>query len=205
MRELRYPVSMTALLLSLAIILAGCGSEQQTVTIPEGTMLTVSLNNTLSTKTSEAGKEFTANTLDPVMVNGQTAIPAGATVRGELTEVQQPGNVKGRARLTLDFTELVGPDGNTYALAAEPITIEAESGTRDDLEKIAAGAVAGAIIGGLTDGGKGAAIGAAIGAGAGGVVVVATKGDQLTLQPGQNIKIATSAPVEMPILAQADQ
>jgi hypothetical protein len=163
--------------------------------------LTVSLDNTLNTQSNETGDEFQAELVDPIVIGGDTAVPAGATVHGQLTEVQQPGNVEGRARMTLDFISVEGPGGQTYPVQAAPVTVEADAGTREDLEKIAAGAVLGGIIGGLTEGGKGAAIGAAIGAGAGGVVVVATKGDQLTLEPGQKIVMRITENSQVPVYA----
>ena len=187
--------------LALAVLWGGCGTELETVNLPEGTRLTVRLDNTISTQSNEAGDRFVATVIEPVIVDGKAVIPVGSTVRGSVTALDKPGNVEGRARLTLGFNEVTGPHGTTHSLTADPITIESESGTRDDIEKIAAGAVAGAIIGGLAEGGKGAAIGAAVGAGAGGVVVVATKGEHLTLESGQAVMITLSSSTEMPVLA----
>ena len=194
-------ISLLAGLLFLAAGLSGCNESEGTVTIPAGKQFTVSLQNSISTQSDDAGEEFRADLLEPVMVDGQTVLEPGTTIQGTVTELQKPGNVDDRARMTLEFTAVQGPEGEMHSINTQPITIEAESGTRNDLEKIAAGAVAGAIIGGLTEGGKGAAIGAGVGAAAGGVVVVATKGKHLTLEPGQKIIVQTSGDAEVPVYA----
>ena len=65
--------------------------------------------------------------------------------------------------------------------------------TNDTVLRTGGGAALGAIIGGIAGGGKGAGIGAAIGAGAGIGSVYVDGGKNLTLEPGTEMLIRTSA------------
>jgi hypothetical protein len=189
-----------------AFLLIGVASCQgsggpEMVNVPEGTTVKVVLEQPLSTGSSNSGDSFTAKALEPIQVDGNTIIPAGTIVNGTLQDVEQPGRVKGRAQMTLNFDAIQILDGNDYPITTQPITLKAESGTEGDIEKIAAGALAGAIIGGLAKGGKGAAVGAIVGAGAGGVIVVATKGDNIQLEKGQKFLIQLTQSAELPNMA----
>lgn len=198
-KHLFYPGIM---LLLLSLIASCQGSNGRKMTnIPEGTTVKVFLEQPVSTESNTSGDTFMAKTLEPIQVDGETVIPAGTPVKGELQDVQKPGHVKGRAQMTLDFNAIQTPEGKDYSISTQPITLKAASGTEGDIEKITAGALAGAIIGGLTKGSKGAAIGAIVGAGAGGVIVVATTGDNIELDKGQKFMIELTQSAELPVLA----
>lgn len=192
------------LLLTLLFLLTGC-DEKGAVMIPEGTVLTISLNHTLSTHSSETGALFTANTLEPVLANGSTIIPAGAIVYGRLTDMRRPGGDNGRpARLTLRFTRIDIFGGISQPLDVMPMTIESRPPTQHlGTHRIAAeNEPPGAVLSHLT-GGRDGAIGSTIGAD--GIAAVVTNGRHLTLEPGQHIVIRTAQPVEIPALARAGQ
>ena len=104
--------------------------------------------------------------------------------------------------MTLAYESIVDSQNKTHAISALPLTLQAASATRGDVEKIAAGGILGAIIGGITKGGKGAAIGAGAGAGAGTVLMLATKGDEVELEAGQRLNIHTTSPMSVQALAQ---
>jgi len=124
-----------------------------------------------------------------------TVVPAGATINGEVTHVEGVGRIKGGAELTLRFTELVMPDGKSYAISAEPFRVKGKSEGKSSALQIGGGAVAGGILGGVLGGkddiAKGAAAGAVIGTG----VAIATKGDQIVIPAGQKMKVTLEAPV----------
>lgn len=170
-----------------------------TLVVPAGTSIIASLVTPLSTDTNKTGDSFTATTQEAIVVDGRTVIANGATIRGVLRDVQASGRVKGRAGMTLAFQELVDPQGGSHAISAEPLILQADSEKKGDVEKIAAGGIAGAIIGGITGGKKGAAIGTAVGAGAGTIVVLATKGDDIELAPGQKLNVQTTTPTSIVI------
>ncbi len=181
-------------------------AEQQpsyeTMAIPGGTAIVASLDAGLSTETSHVGDPFTATTTDPIMVDGRTAVPAGARIHGDLRDVEAAGRIKGRARVTLAYDSIVDAAGNTQTLNARPLTLQAASGTRGDVEKIAGGGLLGAIVGGIAGGGKGAAIGAGAGAGAGTVLTLAHKGDDVVLAAGQRLDIHTTSSTSIQALVQ---
>ncbi|MGC2195223.1 MAG: hypothetical protein WA628_11160, partial [Terriglobales bacterium] len=63
--------------------------------VPTGTVITVRLGEALSSKTSEAGQTFTATLVNPIEVEGKTAIPAGATATGTVVAAHAAGKFKG--------------------------------------------------------------------------------------------------------------
>jgi hypothetical protein len=222
----QFTVSIPALLLMATAITLGCTNTRaeeaartaqpaparqaapqeskpryETLVVPSGTSVVASLDTRLNTDTAVTGDQFSATTIDPITVDGKTLFPAGTKVRGTLRDVQASGRIKGRARMTLAYTEIVGADGKTQSISAVPLTLQADSGTRGDVEKIAAGTVLGAIIGGIADGKDGALKGTAIGAGVGTVVVLATKGDDVELNPGQRLNILMTTPTSVTVLA----
>jgi hypothetical protein len=75
---------------------------------------------------------------------------------------------------------------------------QAQSTTRKDVTKIGGATGAGALIGAIIGGKKGAAIGAGIGAGAGTGVVLSTRGEELVLPEGTQLKtnLTTTLTVE---------
>jgi len=174
----------------------------ETLVIPDGTSVVASLNTQLSTDSNQSGDSFHATTTEPILVGGRTVVPTGAQIHGTLRDVQSSGRVSGRARMTLAYEGIVASDGKTHSISAIPLTLQAASSTRGDVEKIAAGGVLGAIIGGITGGGKGAAIGAGAGAGAGTVLMLATKGADVELNPGQRLNVHLTSSTSIQVLAQ---
>ena len=185
----------------LPVLAAGCRTEEKTVAVPAGTSVVVALETPLSTETASEGQAFTAVTTEPIMVDGKTVAISGTAVRGYVTDIAEPGQIKGSAQMTLNFEELVTVEGEAYPFVAEPITLTAKSDTQSDVERVAGTTAAGAIIGGIAEGGKGAIIGGLIGAGAGGAWAVVTKGDQIVLGEGQQFRIEIAEPAELPVLA----
>ena len=158
------------------------------VTVPAGTPLHICLQNTLSTENEIAGQAFDATTKGNVQIDGANAIPEGSTVKGNVTLAKRAPKVGGKAQMVLEVNQLTTPDGKNYRLFAEPLTLEGESTTTGDVEKVVGGTVGGAIIGGILGGKKGAIKGAAGGAAVGGVWAVATRGKDIVLDPNQEME-----------------
>jgi hypothetical protein len=153
---------------------------RETVKIPAGTILTVTMIDAVGTDTNKAGDTFTASIAEPVVINGKTALAKGMKVQGRVQALDEPGRVKGKAAITLVLTQLLSKD-KARAITTEPFTAEAEAGTKKDALKVGGGAALGAIVGAIAGGKKGAAVGAAIGGGAGTTAVLATRGDHIKL------------------------
>ena len=68
--------------------------------------LTVKLSDDLGSKTSQTGQSFSATLDRDVIVDGQTAIPAGANVSGTIVSARPFGKYAGEASLTLKLTSV---------------------------------------------------------------------------------------------------
>ena len=67
--------------------------------VPAGTVLTVRLGETLSSKTSQAGETFTATVVTPIEAGGRTVIREGATATGTVVAARAAGKFKGASLL----------------------------------------------------------------------------------------------------------
>ena len=139
--------------------------KPQPVTLPAGTLLHVRLDQAVGSKISNEGDSFTATIEDPVVVDGTTVIPHGATASGVVSEAKPLGRFKGGAVLRLSLKS-IDVNGAKYPVSASLSRTQQGKGKRSTIA-IGGGAGLGALIGGIAGGGKGAAIGAAAGAGAG--------------------------------------
>jgi len=151
------------------------------VTIPEGTTMSVTLIDSLSSETSKTGDTFRASLATPLVGDdGRVAIPAGAEVEGTVADAKAAAHFAGNSNLALQLTR-VTVGGKSYDITtAQWAKKGAGRGTRT-AETIGGGAAVGALIGGLIGGGKGAAIGAGAGGAAGTGVQAATRGEEVKL------------------------
>jgi hypothetical protein len=169
-------------------------SVVRTITVPDNTVLDVTLDTALGSDTSQVEQRVNGTLASPVVVDGLTVVPSGAKLIGHVTGARESGKVKGRAELGFRFTRLRA-GSVTYDIDTKPHYYVAESTKKDDAVKIGAGAAAGAVIGAITGGRKGAAIGSAIGAGGGTAVVLATDGKEIRLAPGRKLKVSLTNPL----------
>ena len=168
--------------------------EWKEVTLPQGTALPLELETALSSETAHVETPVRARLRQAVVVDGHTAIPAGAVVTGVVTEVERAGRVKGRSRISFTFNN-VEANNVREDLKTNPLTFEGEASKGEDATKVGAGAVGGAIIGGILGGKSGAAKGAAVGGAAGTGVVLATRGKEVTLAPGADLAASLARPL----------
>lgn len=213
-------------LLAAALLAAGCGDQQAAIadrakeqaaendanaggadapaprapssyTLPSGTVLLGTLQNTIDTGKNDEGDPVRLKLTSSERVGGVVVVPAGSTVRGTCTLVDGAGRVAGGAKLTIRWTDLVLPDGRSYNISSVPLRLEGKGDAKESAIEIGGGAVLGGVIGGIIGGkddiGKGAAAGAVVGTG----VAVATKGDQIVLPVGQKIQVTLDEPVRV--------
>ncbi len=134
--------------------------------LPANSTLRVELQSEMSTDVSQKGDQFQARVIEPQYLSG-------AIVKGHIAFIKRPGRVKGSGEMQLGG-------------------VKGRSSTKDDVSKVGAGTAVGAVIGAIAGGGKGAAIGAVIGGGASTGGVLATRGKDLRLHRGQQMKIQTA-------------
>lgn len=173
-----------------------------TETVAEGTAIMVTLADSLSTDANKVGDSFTAHLSQPIVVNGKVVAEKGDRVTGHIAKLDEPGRVKGRARLELVLDD-IRTSRDTRKLATEPFIAVAEDTHERDAAEVAGGAAVGAVIGAVTGGKKGAAIGAVIGGGTGTTAVLLTKGKQLKLEPETKVNFVLSRDVNLPVIRTA--
>ena len=173
-----------------------------TATVPTGTHMSLTLNQTLSTETNRVGDSFTATLNEPVRDgSGNVLIPAGATVRGRLTEVNKSGRVGETGILKLAF-EAVSFGGRSYPMDGTVVRANPQrsnrTSTSTQVGKVAAGAAAGAILGRvLGKDTKSTLKGAVIGAAAGTAIAMGTADVDVVLPAGSSMDIRLDSPIEI--------
>jgi hypothetical protein len=164
------------------------------VTLPSGTTLPLSLTSSIASDTSAVEDAVTAELTRAITVDGREVLPSGTQLTGIVTEADDAGHVKGRAKIAFRFTSLRA-GGERYEMQTASVQHVAPATKGEDAAKIGIGAGAGAVIGGLLGGKDGAAKGAAIGGAGGTGVVLATRGKEMRLAPGADVTSQLSAPL----------
>ena len=136
------------------------------IVIDAGTILTVTIDKSVSTKTSNSGDRFEASIAEPVTINGDEILSRGTKASGTVTQSKSAGHMKGGAvrALTLDSVTV---HGRTYSIETSSFEEIGKGRGKRTAVGAGGGAAFGAIVGALAGGGKGAAIGALAGGGAG--------------------------------------
>jgi len=185
-------------------------SNGQTITVPAGTRLGVTLENGISTNSAKPGDSVYFRTSFPVTMNNKVVIPVGSYLRGEVTESKRPGRVKGKGQLRIRLNTLILPNGYTVDLNAEPHSadgggtktdsegkITGPGGKGKDAETIATTTATGAGIGAIAAGGKGAGIGAGIGGVAGLAAVLLSRGPDAHLPRGSSMDLVLERDLQL--------
>lgn len=136
------------------------------IEIAAGTTLTVTLDQTISTKANNSGDSFAASLAEPVTINGREVLPSGTKARGTIVQAQAAGHVKGGAILQLSLDSIT-VNGAKYSIETSEFEEAGKGRGKRTAVGGGGGAAFGAIVGALAGGGKGAAIGALAGGGAG--------------------------------------
>jgi glucose/arabinose dehydrogenase len=178
----------------------GAAPALREVTLPAGTRLPVVLDTGVGSDTSRVEQPIQAHIARPIVVHGQTVLPAGTRVSGVVTDARRSGKVKGLAHVGVRFDTLVPRgDDERYRIHTSAVGRTAQSTKKKDALEIGAPAAGGAIIGAIVGGKKGAAIGTAAGGGAGTAVVLSTRGKEVRLPKGSALTLRLSEPVTIRI------
>jgi hypothetical protein len=149
--------------------------------------------NNLASNTSQVEDLVKGALAKPLVIDGITAVPQGAEVRGVVSDAKKSGRVKGKASIGIAFDRLV-VRGETHQIQTAAVLLEAQDKKSDDVKKGGLGAGLGAVVGGIAGGGTGAAIGAVAG-GTGGVL--ATKGREVEVPAGTVVNVLMQSPLTL--------
>jgi hypothetical protein len=168
----------------------------ETVTIPSGKVLTIRLSDAVGSKLSQPGQSFGGSLTRAVEVNGETVIPVGAKVSGEVVDAKPLGRFAGGALLQLRLNS-VRINGEEMPVQTATFTQTLKGKGKRTAVMAGGGAGLGALIGGLAGGGKGAAIGAAAGAGAGTAGTAFTGNKEIVLPAESAVAFTLKAPLKI--------
>jgi hypothetical protein len=162
--------------------------------VPAGTTFGVRINERLSTQRNPVGSTFTATLTEAIMApNGTLLIPAGATVRGRVTESRDASRAGQQPSLAVEFTS-ISHGGNTYNISGSATNTPVRLVTRDtkveQAAKVGGGAAVGAVLGQVIGRNTRSTVaGAAIGAAAGTAVAIGTADVDAVVEQGSNVTI----------------
>jgi hypothetical protein len=206
---------MKKVLAVLSTVLLGAVAFAQAPSVPTGTALMVKLDTTLATFSSKPGDPFQGKLTQPIVIDGKTVIPVGATVEGRVTKVNEPRRIAGKPSIGILPEAIILPTGERYFLDATLVDTNAGQGTdvdeegrfkgdghdRSDQLEVGGGAAGGMLIGGLAGGPVGVVVGGTIGA-AGTTAhwlskrrsAILRSGTELTLELNRPLTVAPAAP-----------
>ena len=182
------------------------------VEIPPGAHVLLRMENSINTRTAQAGDYVYLRTGSPISASGEIVVPVGSYVQGVVTQAKRSGRVAGRAQLAIRLETLTLASGKAFKFAPHLSAVDAgETGQKvvgkegvveqapshgEDAKQIAILAGSGAAIGGLTDRSwKGAGIGAGVGSAVGLATVLLTRGKEVELRQGATLDVVFDRPV----------
>jgi uncharacterized membrane protein len=175
------------------------GPQYESMTVAGGTNVYVTLDQELSTKTSQVGDRFTATLTAPVVAGNRVALSAGTRISGHVTAVQKSGEPGEAAVLNVEFDDVM-VDGESYPVSmsvaeANP-RMEGRDNTAEKAGKIGVGAAAGAILGRVIGGNKtGTIVGGVVGAAAGSALILGSADSDAILDSGSAMTLTLDVPL----------
>lgn len=165
------------------------------VTIPSGTRVTIRMIDPVDSDRNSVGQTFRASIDDPVVVNGQTVIPAGSDASVRVVDIRQGGRISGSEEISLELSQ-ISVNGRNYPVYTEYAQSASKARGKQSAQVIGGTAVVGAIIGAIAGGGQGAAIGAASGAAAG-TGIQAVRGQRVRVESEARLDFTLSQPLSL--------
>jgi hypothetical protein len=164
------------------------------VTVAQGALLKVRTSEPLDSKKAVPGTPVEFTVVRDVYAGGVIAIPRGAVIRGQVTDVKKSGALGGKPELGLQLQTLeLG--GQSYAINSDPFEVKGPNKAGRTVGNAFGGAILGAIIGGAVGGGGGAAIGAGAGAVGGTAATAASPGPRVWIPAEAILDFHLNAPI----------
>lgn len=191
-----YLIAGAAVLLA-ALLAVGANTVRgsDSVTVPPRTRIHVVLDQVVTTST-QAGHHFRATVSTPVVIEGKTVIPKGASAEGVVVQAKEAGRFKGRPRLLLAL-QSVDVNGQSYPVHTYSSREVGHSHKKHYLLWMGGGAGGGVLVGALAGGATGAAIGGPVGLAAGTTVALVTAKRDIKLRPETPLTFRLSQPTSI--------
>jgi hypothetical protein len=176
------------------------------LTLPQGTWITVRVDQLLSSDRNQPGDVFTATLSQPLVANGLVIARRGQTVAGVVASAEKAGRVKGTSSLRLELTGLSLVDGRQVPVKTTLMERRGNTSVGRDAAAIGTATGVGAMIG-LAAGcgyGYGAGIGAIAGAAASTIGVLVTRGLPTVVYPEDMLAFRTENPLTIEAGATGD-
>jgi hypothetical protein len=173
----------------------------QQLSIPEGTVIELRMDTSLSSATSRVNDAFKATVFTGVFLDGRVAIPADSIVTGRVTTVQPAERSSQSGLIGVEFNQL-SIRGRAYPILGTLTSLDAAerkqiideesrvsgaSSTNRTILFIGGGAGAGAAVGAIAGGKRGAGIGALTGGGLGVLGVLLSRGSEAEVPVGAEV------------------
>jgi hypothetical protein len=101
---------LSSTLLAMTLV-AAMAAAQTSASIPTGTPLMVKLDTTLATFSNKPGDPFLGKITQPIVIDGKTMIPVGATVEGRVIKVTEPRRIAGKPSISILPEAVILPTG----------------------------------------------------------------------------------------------
>ncbi len=206
---------LSALVAIVGLLLTLSGYSSAYTRGPEvkaGTILKLSMDTYLTSRTAEIGDPFTASVFEDVRINGEVAIARGAKIEGKVSSVKPAERKSKSGTLAIDFNRLRLANGQVINIEGQLTSLDATekrqideegrvsggSSSKRNVVFIGGGAAGGAAIGAIAGGGSGAAIGAGVGAAAGILGSIFSKGEEAQVMSGQKFGMELLRTVVLP-------
>lgn len=195
-------VRTTSFFIALVLLAASAAAAE----IPQGAHMLLRMENSISTRTAQAGDYVYLRTASPIASGGEIVVPSGSYVQGVVVQAKRSGRVSGRAEIAIRLDTLTLPSGKVVKfsphlssvdpgdtgqkVAGKENAIEQAPSRGQDASRIAILAGSGAALGGLTDRSwKGAGIGAGAGGAVGLATVLMARGKEVELRQGSSLDV----------------
>jgi hypothetical protein len=170
------------------------------LTLQEGTVITVRINQWLSSDRNRPGDTFTAVLEQPLLADGWVVARRGQLVTGRISAAQKTAHGKD-ASLGLELSELTLVDGQQLPVSTQLVPYagrpRSPNSNQRDAATIAATTIVGAGIGAAVGGGTGAAIGAGVGVMVGATGVVLGHGKPAVVPPESLLTFRLQEPLDI--------
>lgn len=177
----------------------GAAAEEAGRTIPAGTSMTFTVDETISTDDNEIGDQFTA-TLQTAVTgpDGATLVDAGTPSRWTVQEASTEGD----STVLAAQLESMQLDSGWEPIPARVVSADVQTDSAatggETAAKIGVGAAAGALIGQILGRDTGSTLaGAGVGAAAGTIFALATRGGSAELPAGSTLTVELTEPLRM--------